>query len=54
MRMKFILKPKEGLGIPDTLQLGGGVEWAHPTSTYLNAQSIGEKFLFQTKYNNWQ
>ena len=47
MKMKFILKAKDGLGIPDTLHLGGGVEWAHPTSTYLNAESIGDNFSFR-------
>ena len=27
--------------------MGGGVEWAHLTSTYLNAQSIGENISFR-------
>lgn len=30
--------------IPDSTRLGGGILFAHPYSTVLNAESIGEKF----------
>ena len=45
--IKTILQPSELLAIPDTLTLKGGVYWAHPTSTFLNAKKIGYNFSFR-------
>lgn len=45
--LKRILRPSSSLCIPDTLDLGGGVHWSHPTSTYLNAKKIGKNFSFR-------
>lgn len=42
-----ILRPSEFLSVTDTLVLGGGVHWAHPMSTFLNAKKIGENFSFR-------
>ena len=45
--LKLILKPSNLLSIPDSLVLGGGVLWAHPISTFLNAKKIGQNFSFR-------
>lgn len=45
--LRLILKPTELLAITDTLVIEGGIQWAHPLSTFLNAKKIGRNFSFR-------
>ena len=44
---KKILKPSEFLSISDKIILRGGIKWAHPYITFLNAKHIGKNFSFR-------
>lgn len=42
--LKWFLRPYPSFCIPNSLIIGGGIILSHPTSTYLNAKSIGRNF----------
>lgn len=45
--LQKLLKPNKMFCVSNLVQIGGGIVWSHPTSTYLNAKKIGKNFSFR-------